>query len=116
MAIADIKEAMKLMPGDKDAERYLKLNEEDMAMDVKVKHIMSNAELLKGKEYLDFILDFVQGRKDEVAHKEKKYCYHEISEEEVAKLKDILAQDKDLIFYFNAKDGLKTLIGSLDFN
>ncbi len=77
---------------------------------------MSNAELLQGKDYLDYLLDFIQGRKDDVAHKEKKYCYHEISEEDVNKLKDILSKDKDLIFYFNAKDGLKSLIGSLEFN
>jgi hypothetical protein len=26
---------------------------------------MSNSELLKGKEYIDFLLDFLQGKKDE---------------------------------------------------
>lgn len=51
---------------------------------------MSNADSLKGKEYLDFILDFLQGRKDETAHSVKKYCYHELTEEDAARLKDTL--------------------------
>jgi hypothetical protein len=50
---------------------------------------MGNSELLKGKEYIDFILDFLQGKKDDVEptprdpkSTEKQYCFHELSSEE----------------------------------
>ena len=76
---------------------------------------MSNSELLKGKEYLDFILDFLQGKKDEIPHNEKRYCYHELTKEESRKILDSL-KDPDMIYYFNCKDGFKTLIDSLDMN
>jgi hypothetical protein len=33
--------------------------------------------------------------------------------EEATKLRDTLLSDKDIVFYFNVKDGLKTLVGSL---
>lgn len=68
-----------------------------------------------GKEYLDFILDFLQGRKESETPKEKKYCYHELTKEEADKL-EVNLQDKDLVYYFNVKEGLKTLVGSLEFN
>jgi hypothetical protein len=28
---------------------------------------MSNSELLQGKEYIDFLLDFLQGKKDDTS-------------------------------------------------
>lgn len=43
---------------------------------------MSNAEALKGKEYVDFLLDFLQGRKDEAPAAAGKYCVHELTQEE----------------------------------
>ena len=52
---------------------------------------MGNAELLKGKEYIDVILDLLQGKKDQVEHKDKRYCYHEIKEEDAKKLKENLS-------------------------
>jgi hypothetical protein len=36
--------------------------------------------------------------------------------EEATKLRDTLLSDKDIVFYFNIKDGMKTLIGSLQYN
>jgi hypothetical protein len=77
---------------------------------------MSNANLLKGKDYLDFILDFLQGKKDTHQHKEKKLCYYDLQNEDTTKIKDILMSDKDMIYYFNVKDGFKTLVESLTFN
>lgn len=76
---------------------------------------MSNAELLKGKEYLDYILDFLQGKKDTETYKEKKFCYHDLTAEDTNKLKETLV-DQDIIYYFNLKNGFKTLIDSLKFN
>jgi len=77
---------------------------------------MGNAELLKGKEYIDFILDFLQGRKDEQPHTVKKFCYYELTAEAADKLKEILVKDADMIYYFNVKDGFKTLVSSLELN
>ena len=90
LALKDIEEAEKLEPTDKDALRFKKLTLEDIELERTIKNIMSNAELLKGKEYLDFLLDFLQGKKDGLAHAVKKFCYHEITEEESKKLSDNL--------------------------
>lgn len=84
---------------------------------------MENSELLKGKEYIDFILDFLQGKKDEhppvkdPKALEKQWCYHELTAEEATKLRDILVADKDMAFYyFNVMGGMKVLVDSLRFN
>lgn len=58
-ALKDLAEAEKLIPGDNDVARFKKLTEEDIELEKRIRTIMSNAELLKGKEYLDFILDFL---------------------------------------------------------
>ncbi len=31
-------------------------------------------------------------------------------------MRDTLLSDKDIVYYFNVKDGLKVLVGSLNFN
>jgi hypothetical protein len=81
---------------------------------------MSNSDLLKGKEYLDFLLEFLQGKKDEQQppdpKKEKQWCFHELTEEESKKLSVALEADKDIVYYFNVKDGMKVLVDSLQFN
>mmetsp|Transcript_20641 Transcript_20641/g.19632 ORF Transcript_20641/g.19632 Transcript_20641/m.19632 type:complete len:130 (+) Transcript_20641:698-1087(+) len=59
LALKDLESAESLLPGDKDVERFIKLTREDQEYEVRVKTIMSNSELLKGKEYLDFILEFL---------------------------------------------------------
>lgn len=41
---------------------------------------------------------------------------HELVEEESKKLFEALKTDKDVIYYFNVKDGLKVLVDSLNFN
>ena len=61
----DLEEAKKLYPQDADVDKLTKLTLEDIELDKRVKKIMGNSELLKGKEYLDFIIDFLQGRKDD---------------------------------------------------
>lgn len=76
---------------------------------------MSNAKSLKGKEYLDFVLDFLQGKKDSQSSKDKKFCYHEISQEESKKINESLT-DSDVIYYFNVKDGMKTLVDSFEYS
>ena len=121
LALKDFEEAKKLIPEDKDVEKLTKLTLEDIELEKRIKNIMGNSQLLKGKDYLDFILEFLQGKKDEAIpaqnpKDEKKWCFHELISEEATKLRDTLLSDKDIVFYFNVKDGFKTLIGSLQYN
>jgi tetratricopeptide (TPR) repeat protein len=122
LALKDLNEAEKLFPEDGDVKKLKSLTLEDIELEVRIKKIMGSSELLKGKDYIDFLLDFLQGRKDEAAPVpdaktgEKKYCVHELTEEEGAKLKTTLTSDKDITFYFNVKDGFKTLVASLQYN
>ncbi len=77
---------------------------------------MSNSELLKGKDYLDFLIDFLTGKKDEEPAPKDRVCLHELTDEEAKKLGETLSSDKDIVYYFNVKDGLKVLVDSLHFN
>ena len=46
-----------------------------------------------------------------------RYCQHAIKPEEATKLKGILRRDEEeLVLYFNAKDGFRTLVHSLEYN
>lgn len=84
---------------------------------------MENAEGLAGKEYIDFLLNAVQGKipqsLSEVsagkpnqadAKKAPRYCQHAIKPEEAKKLGEILKGQADLVLYFNAKDGMRSLV------
>lgn len=85
---------------------------------------MQNSESLQGKEFIDFILDYLKG----VTHKPEglkpgqrlpKNCQNELKSEEAKKLLKILTKGKnsgELVLYFNAKDGFKVLVDSLYFN
>ena len=64
LALKDLEEAAKLIPGDENVEKLVKLTEEDIEVEKRIKAIMGSAELLKGKEYLDYVVDFLQGKKD----------------------------------------------------
>jgi hypothetical protein len=50
-----------------DADKWLRLNEADRLHEEKISKIMSNAEALKGKEYIDYLLAFLKGKKEEGA-------------------------------------------------
>ena len=90
--------------------------------------VMENSDSLEGKEYIDFLLNAVQGNipqpmsqygKPTAADQKKvpRYCQHAIEPDQAKKLKEILKkEDEDLVLYFNAKDGFRTLVGSLEFN
>lgn len=46
-----------------------------------------------------------------------RFCQHAIKPEEAQKLKEILKKDEEeLVLYFNAKDGFRTLVHSLEYN
>ena len=50
---------------------------------------MANADSLKGKEYIDFVLTFYQGKSPDQPppdQKVKKFCYFEITDEDLKKL------------------------------
>lgn len=44
-----------------------------------------------------------------------KYCVNELKADEAKKLLEILKADEELAYYFNAKDGFKQLVDSLNF-
>lgn len=81
---------------------------------------MANAESLKGKEYIDYLLSFLKGRKEEAPKTEDKkgkkkrvpICHHRIEKEEIKKLAETL-NDEDMVYYFNVNDGMKILVDSL---
>jgi len=54
-----------------------------MEMAQRLASIMQNSATLEGKEYLDFLLDFLSGKTDGEEHKEKKACYHGLTVEQV---------------------------------
>jgi hypothetical protein len=82
-----------------------------------INRIMANSESLKGKEYIDFLLDFLKGNthKPELKPGQRlpKNCHNELKSDESTKLKEILEGSEELVYYFNAKDGLKVLVDSL---
>jgi len=84
---------------------------------------MSNADTLKGKEYIDYLLKFLSGKLDNKvdtqnemetknAKKRKQVCFHELTEEDAEKLVATL-KDKNILYYFNISSGLKILVDSL---
>lgn len=66
MAKDDFEAAQKLQKeGETDAAKWIRLNEQDRVHEEKLASIMANAESLKGKEYIDYLLAFLKGRKEE---------------------------------------------------
>lgn len=121
MAKEDFEEAKKLQKeGETNAEKWLTLTEADRLHEEKISNIMANAEALKGKEYIDYLLTFLKGKKDGAPNTEEKknkkkrvpICHHRIEKEESEKLAKIL-EDEDMVYYFNVNDGMKILVDSL---
>jgi len=88
------------------------LNEQDRIHEEKLASIMANAESLKGKEYIDYLLSFLKGRKEEAPadaskqkQKRKQICFHDLTAEECKKLAKTLA-DENMVYYFNVHAGL----------
>jgi hypothetical protein len=89
---------------------------------------MANATALEGKEYIDFLLDFLQGKKGAQTEEEKKaakpqtrrlptFCKLELTQEHVDKLQKVLKESgEDLTLYMNTRNGMKVLADSLFFN
>lgn len=88
------------------------MNEQDRIHEEKLASIMANAESLKGKEYIDYLLAFLKGRKEEAPadaskqkQKRKQICFHDLTTEECKKLTKTLA-DENMVYYFNVHGGL----------
>jgi len=93
----------------------------------KIDSIMADAEKLAGKEFIDYILEFLKGKKDEELPEltdeqvrynrkinRKQIVYHPLGADELKKLTKILADD-NMIYYFSVNEGFKVLIDSLYF-
>ena len=81
---------------------------------------MANAESLKGKDYIDYLLSFLKGSKDETAPKQEEkgrkkrvqICFHKFDQEAFKKLSKTL-ENEELIYYLSVNDGFKILVDSL---
>ena len=87
----------------------------------KIAKIMENSQSLAGKEYIDYLLAFLKGKKDESppeAKRKGQVCLHELTEEEFKKLEKTLTSDKseNMVYYFQVNGGLTVLVDSLYFS
>ena len=125
-AIHDLEEAAKIYPDEKDPPRLKAKYEADQELEERIAAIMANSDSLKGKEFIDFYLDYLQGKgpqPEQTEEQEKgpkvkkpKYCVQELKKDEAKKLQKILTDNTDdMVWYFNAKDGFKVLVDSLNF-
>ena len=93
-AILDLENASKIYPQETDPSRLTKLYKEDKELDERINKIMANADALKGKEFIDFLLDFLTGRthKAELKPGERlpKFCHNALKADEAQKLLEIL--------------------------
>ena len=129
-AVKDLAMAKMLLPDQEDCQKLIDTYKLDKEHAKRIAQVMENSQDLAGREYIDFILNAVQGKIPQslsevssgqatAADKGKvpRYCQHAIKAEEATKLKGILKkEDQDLVLYFNAKDGFRTLVQSLEFN
>ena len=121
LAKIDLEQAMKLFPDEKDAQKYFKLNEEDIELDERIKRIMQQRDGLNDKEYIDFTISYLRGQKDEdikieEGKTETSYCVHPITEEDSQKLAELLTKSEDLILYFIKNKGFDVIKDSFKHN
>lgn len=78
---------------------------------------MENANSLAGKEYIDYLIDFLKGKKDadppqQPKLQRKQLVFHELTKEECRKLTKTL-DDEKMVYYFSVNDGFQVLVDSL---
>ena len=61
-AIHDLEEAHKLFPNESDPLRLKEKYEADRELEEKINAIMADSDSLKGKEFIDFLLNYLQGK------------------------------------------------------
>lgn len=57
--------------GEKDTDKWIALNKADQEHEERLTKIMANAEALKGKDYIDYLLAFLKGKKDTIDAEEQ---------------------------------------------
>jgi tetratricopeptide (TPR) repeat protein len=62
LAIADCNTAMTVLPNETDPEKLKKQYIEDKEHEARIAKIMANSETLKGKEFIDFLFDYLSGK------------------------------------------------------
>ena len=81
-AINDCKQASVILPKEVDPEKLIKLFSADKEHEARITIIMSNAESLKGKEFIDFLFDYFSGKSHQPELKPgvriPKYCVNEL--------------------------------------
>ena len=119
LAMNDFEEAGRLIPTETDPAKWQALTAKDKEHAEKLTKIMENADSLAGKEYIDYLLLFLKGKKDvdplkkdAKNKKRKQICFHEITQEQKDKLAKIL-EDSDMVYYFNVQEGCALLVDSL---
>lgn len=87
LAITDLEVAQKLLPSESDPAKLMALYKEDSELAARVNSIMENSESLKGKELIDFLLEFQQ-KAVETGSKRKlpAFCKNELTLENAKKL------------------------------
>lgn len=110
-----------MYPEEKDALNLKKINQEDIELEARIASIMEQRDGLNDKEYIDFTLEYLRGKKDEEikieeGKTESSYCVHPIEEEEGKKLKELLLKSEDLLLYFVKNEGLLILRDSFSHN
>lgn len=117
-AVQDCTHAGKLFPKENDPAKFIKQYQEDKEHEERITKIMANSESLKGKEFLDFMFDYMSGKSHQPEQKPgvrlPKNCVNELKADEAKKMLEIL-RDEELAYYFNAKGGFKALVDSLFF-
>jgi hypothetical protein len=130
LCLADLTEAEKLYPEQEAVQKLRKTYTDDWEHEKRVCRIMADADVLKGKEFVDFLLNFLQGKmsdeKEDEEPKEEpkkrgpqlpKWCKLELNDENATKLRAVLKeQGEDVTLYMNTRDGMKVLVDSLEFN
>ena len=89
-AVKDCDNAKEVLPKETDPEKLKKQFLGDKEHSAMISKIMSNSESLKGKDFIDFLLDYLTGK----THKPEpipgfrvpKYCANELKDEEAKKL------------------------------
>ena len=93
-ALKDLNEAEILFPEEKDPGRLRQQYKDDEELDKRINSIMENSESLSGKEYIDFLLEYLQGKthQDEIVKKPRmpKFCKREVKPEEIKKLSEVI--------------------------
>jgi tetratricopeptide (TPR) repeat protein len=89
-AVKDCKQAIECLPKEQDPVKLMQQCLEDKEHNERIAKIMQNAESLRGKEFIDFLFDYMSGK----SHKPElkpgvrlpKYCVNELKAEEARKL------------------------------